>query len=135
MGIKHVIKNAWLLLLCIQVYGSCTEYFNNFSSTNSTQDIIATKFILISHVINYTSGNALAAWQRENMASIFTCKQPEWHLRNHWLKKCLQPLLLPSHLKTTESWVVPVKKERHFKAKKKNASFTGLFYSTWEQRL
>lgn len=55
-------------------FSSCTEYFNNFSLTNSTQDIIVTKFILISHVINYTSANALAARQRENVAAIFTCK-------------------------------------------------------------
>lgn len=61
MGIKHVIKNAWLLLLCIQVYCWCTEYFNNLFPTNSTQNVIVNKFILISHVINYTSGNAPAA--------------------------------------------------------------------------
>lgn len=74
MGIKHAIKNAWLSLLCVQVHNSCTEYFNNFSLTNSTQDIIVTKFILISHVINYTIAKGLAAWHRENVASIFTCK-------------------------------------------------------------
>lgn len=74
MGIKHVIKNAWLLLLCIRAHNSCTEYFNNFSLTNSTRDVIVTKFILISHIINYTIANGLAAWHRENVASIFTCK-------------------------------------------------------------
>lgn len=36
------------------------EYFNNFP-TNSTWNIMGSEFILISHIINYTSGNALVA--------------------------------------------------------------------------